>query len=458
MARRIGHIAGTTTMKTPSTRALRALALAFSLVAIRGDAQSDSARRLSLREAVQLAATGSDAIRAARFHTQEMSAAADEKHAALLPRADAEWMDGGHSFNTASFGIPFPGFSPHGSIIGPVRAIDIRGRISAPIFDAAARSDYRNAQAAVTRAGADADAAVQSVQLATASAYVRAERAEAQLRARAADSLLAKQLLDIANGELQAGTGVVLDVTRAQTQVARVRAQLGAARSERNRAQLELLRTIGLPLTTSLILTDSLDSPVAVTPQPSADDAVAEALRSRADVRAGADAVAASARAVSAMHAERYPDVSAFVDGGWTSAAYPYLQATHNYGIQLSYPIFDGSRRESRIAERSAALHAAEGRQRALETSVAAEVRSALFELTSASDQVSAARDAVTLAETAVAQARDRFATGVAGSGDVVSAQLELSAARIQFVDALTALQSARVSFASAQGHLANIP
>lgn len=433
------------------------ISLAFALTATGAAAQA-TPRPLSLRDAISLAISGSEVVHAAEFREQEADAVARERHAALLPRAGFSWFDGARTFNTASFGIPFPGFSPHGSIIGPVRTVDLRARIDAPIYDATARAEYRNAQALASRAEADVGSTSHTVLLNVANGYVRLERADAQLRARAADSTLAAELLGIANAELQAGTGVSLDVTRAQTQIARVRAQLGAARSERNRAQLDLLRMVGLPLTTSLTLSDSLDAVSATTSAANADDAVADALRSREDVKAGAAAVAATARAASALRAERYPDITAFADGGWTAAAYPYAQATYTYGFQLTLPIFDGSRRDSRVAERTAALRGAEARQHSLETSVAAEVRSALFEITSAGDQVSAARDAVSLAETAVGQARDRFAAGVAGSGDVVSAQLELSAARSQYVDALTALQSAQIALASARGHLASDP
>ena len=147
-----------------------------------------------------------------------------------------------------------------------------------------------------------------------------------------------------------------------------------------------------------------------------------------------------------------------FGDDGYTAAKYPYLQRTYTYGVQVSVPIWEGSRRESRVEERDAVLRGADLRKRDLETQIAVDVRAALLDLSAAREQVAAASDAVSFAEQAVAQARDRFRTGVAGSGDVVSAQLDASASRSQLVDALTALQSARVALARAQGRLSAMP
>ena len=68
------------------------------------------------------------------------------------------------------------------------------------------------------------------------------------LEARLADSSLAADLLNIAQQQLRAGVGIALDVTRAQAQLASTRAQLIAARSERDRSQLDFLRALGLSL------------------------------------------------------------------------------------------------------------------------------------------------------------------------------------------------------------------
>src|SRR5205085_1871328 len=69
---------------------------------------------------------------------------------------------------------------------------------------------------------------------------------------------LAAELVSMPQRQLRAGVGVGLDVTRAQSQLASTRAQLIAARNERNRASLDLLRALGLPISSRVALSDSL--------------------------------------------------------------------------------------------------------------------------------------------------------------------------------------------------------
>lgn len=432
--------------------------VASAAFAFSARAQTATSRAVSLGEAVRLAASQSAAVQSASAQADVLEARMHGSRSALLPSIGAAWTDGKRSYNSASFGIPFPGFDPNGSIISGVRTIDARAHASMTVWNPVALSDYRNADAAARRGGADVVAVREAAMVAAAMAYVRAARGDAQVTARAADSSLAAELLGIAQQELRSGVGVVLDVTRAQVQVARVRAQLVAAREERDRARLELLRVTGLPLNTVVELRDSLAALPRAEAATTPEAAVAAALQERDDLRALGDAIAASARAVSAARDEWRPSVALFGDDGYTAAKYPYLQRTYTYGVQVSVPIWEGSRRESRVEERDAVLRGADLRKRDLETQIAVDVRAALLDLSAAREQVAAASDAVSFAEQAVAQARDRFRTGVAGSGDVVSAQLDASASRSQLVDALTALQSARVALARAQGRLSAMP
>ena len=228
---------------------LRSIALAAALLYGAGAhlmAQADSIHSLSLGDAARLAARQSGTALAARYRAEQAHGRARESRSALLPQVSANYSDGERTFNTASFGLQLPGFDPNGEVIGPVRTVDFRGRVVANLFDPAAIGRYRSAAAAAS--GADADAAVLTNQAASsaASAYVRALRAEAQVSARAADSSLATELLGIAQRQLSAGVGVALDVTRARAQLAGTRAQLIAARSERDRARLDLARALGL--------------------------------------------------------------------------------------------------------------------------------------------------------------------------------------------------------------------
>jgi outer membrane protein len=265
--------------------------------------------------------------------------------------------------------------------------------------------------------------------------------------------VLARELLNIAQSQLEAGVGVALDVTRAQSQLAGIRAQLISARNERDRAQLDLRRALNLSLDTPVELTDSLTS---VVPEDLALDeatATARALRDRPDLRAAEEQLRAARQTVSAIRAERLPSISAFGDEGTIGkSGSNRLLPTYTYGVQLSLPIFDGFRREGRIQEQEAVTRELDVRRRDLEQQASIDVRGALLDLAAAKEALTASRERLRLAEQEVAQARERFRAGVAGNADVVTAALTLNAARSQYVDVMTALQQARVSLARAEG------
>ncbi len=73
-------------------------------------------------------------------------------------------------------------------------------------------------------------------------------------------------------------------------------------------------------------------------------------------------------------------------------------------------------------------------------------------------NQVAAIRERLRLAEEELTLSRERFSAGVVGNAEVITAQLNITAARAQYVDALTALNSARVALARATGRVMALP
>ena len=420
-------------------------------------AQRDSLPPLSLGDAARIAAQQSGTALVAQARAEQARGRALESRSALLPQVSGSFSDGQRTFNTASFGLQLPGFPPNGEVIGPVRTVDIRGRIVANLFDPAALARYRTASSAAHGANAEAVSATnQAAAIATAS-YVRALRADAQVLARAADSSLAADLLAIARRQLEAGVGVALDVTRARAQLSGTRAQLIAARNERDRARLELLRSLGMPLTDSIRLRDTLDAGATIA-VPTEAEAIQSALDGRADLRAAGAAAQTARRALTAARSEWFPTIGVFGDDGVTSNGYSHLFPTYTYGVQFSLPVFTGFRTQARVQESSAAVKEADARLRDLELQVVTDVRGALLDLTSGQEQLAAARERLALGEQELAQARERFRAGVAGNADVITAQLSLDGARSNYIDALASLAMARVALARAQGRLLELP
>jgi outer membrane protein TolC len=424
---------------------------------------SDSTVRLTLGEAVRIAARQNPQVGSARSRLGASEARVTQRRADLLPSLSVAARQTGSTINSAAaFPIDFPSapgepalFDPKGSILGPLNVFDARARVSQTLLDVGALGRLRGAQTSVRAADADVSSAAEAAGMLAANAYLAVLRADAVYGARRADSTLAAELLRIAEDQLRAGTGVALDVTRARSQLTGARTQLIVARNDRDRTRVELARAMGLPLVT-LVLVDSLGAlPTATSTTEEA--ALADALRGRSDLRSISLQAQAARQQASAIRSEWVPTIGVFADEGQAYRLGRSSLPTYEWGVQMSLPVFDGFRREGRTEEQLAVARDFEMRERDLRIQVEADVRIALLNLTSSTEAVASARERLQLAEQEVAQARERFQAGVAGNADVITASLTLNTARTQYVDALTSYQAARVALARARGSITTI-
>jgi outer membrane protein TolC len=420
---------------------------------------------LSLGDAARLAAKQSGGVDVARQRVSQAEARVTQRRGALFPDLAAGIAQSERNLNSATFGFTFvnpvngrPLLRPDGEIIGPVPIVDIRYRLQQPLLDLGNVAKWRAAQSSVLAASADVQAQADLAAATAAAVYVRAARADAQLASRRADSALAADLLRIARDQLQAGTGIALDVTRAESQLANVRAQIIGARNDRERGLLELKRAVGLPLDAPLTLSDSLAGMPVGDVAPDAASALARATESRADVKALLAQETAQRAASEAIKWERTPQLGLVLDQGVIGKNWNRLLPTYSWGVQLSVGLFDGFRREGRVQEQIAASRETDAKLRDLRAQSALEVRAALLDLSAALEQVDAVRERLRLAEQEVSQAQERFRAGVAGNGDVITALLSLNQARTLRNDALASYQGSRVALARAMGDVQTLP
>ena len=426
---------------------------------------SQDAQPVTLGDAARLAAAHSAPALAAQLRTREAEARLKQKKADLLPTLSTTAVESGHTLNSATFGFSFPTpegeeplLDPNGQIIGPVNTLDLRAHVTVPAVDFAARARVAGARTSVRASEAAARSAAEQAAATAALAWLRASRADALVSARATDSTLADSLLIIANAQLTAGVGVALDVTRARSQVAAVHSQLISARGEQGRARLELIRAMGAPLESNVTLSGQLESIGATDDVPSEADAVATALRERSDIVAADRALEAGSQQARAIRAERLPTLAAFADDGAIGVTPSHMLNTYTWGVQVSIPVFDGSRRAGRLSEQQAVASGLELQRNELIREVTVQVRSALLDLGVSRDQVAAANGRLVLAEQEYRQAVDRFRAGVAGNADVISASLALNGARDGVINAQSGYQAARVELARAQGTATRLP
>jgi outer membrane protein TolC len=337
-------------------------------------------------------------------------------------------------------------------VVGPFNSVDIRARLTQDVFDFSSIRRYQSSRAAYRAAKSDRNTTDNSVSTNVAKAYLAALRANADVEAYQSNVALAEAVLKQSENQKRAGTGTGIEVTRASVQLANEKQHLLVVQNERNKAQLQLLRVMGLNLATELELTDKLGyepmDPITL------QQAEAEALKNRPDVKAQAEREAASRLNANAVKVERLPSLVAYADYGTTgvNGATVALLPTRDYGFALRVPIFDGGRRDARRSETASQFRQERVRTNDLHEQIDLDVRMALDSLNSAEEQVKVAEAGLSLSQSEFTQARRRYEAGVASSLEVTDAQTRLERARDNRIDALFNHSIARFDLGQATG------
>ncbi|HTT69495.1 MAG TPA: TolC family protein [Gemmatimonadales bacterium] len=425
------------------------LAGLIAMAPVRGAAQSAPAPSLTLAGAVQRATERAPGIEAASFRVDEARSRVGEARAQLLPSFSVAgtWLN--RSENLAAFGLTLPGIA----YVQPFNNWDARVRVDQAVLDLSGWQHLRAQGYQTTGSVADRAAAVQAAAGAAALAYLRAVRAASLLAARQADQDIAAQLLSLADAQVQAGVSAPLDATRARTQLVAAQGALIVARNQRQKADIDLALALGADPGTTYRLADTLTGDLGASLAP-ADTvaALALALERRADLAsetAAGDRARAEGRSIAY---ERLPRIDLAADYGPNGMTVPTTRLTQDVALVVSIPLLDGFRREARGAEQRAVAQESDARAGDLRRRIAAQVRSALLDLGSGIEQHGVAAQRLALAMEELDEARERFASGVAGNIDVITAQSNLNLARDVEIDSRYATAAARVSLAFAAG------
>jgi len=416
------------------------------------DAQEPASIRLSFADAVRRVTSqeAPPSVELAGLRTEESRARVTQARSGLLPSLSVGGLWSNRTLNPKSLGFSFPGLP---SLIGPFDVVDGRVYLQQTIFDFSKLKRVNAAKSQLNASSAEGSATEESAAQVVAVAYARAARALAVVSARRADSALAAELVTLANAQVQAGVSASIDVTRARVQLSESAGRLILATAQLERAKIDLARSLGLATDAAIELTDTLSLQMGDANVPtSRDSAVAQAIAVRPDLAAEVARGNAARTAASAISAERLPRLDLAADYGLTGNTAPKSIATRQVGVQITWPILDGFRREGRLAEQKSVAQQSDVRAKDLRQQVAADVDAALLDLRSAAAQQSISGDRLRLAAEEVSQARQRFEAGVAGNIEVINAQESLVRAREADIDARFAGLTAKIALARSVG------
>ncbi len=414
--------------------------------------------QLSLRKAVEiaLAPEGNTRVQIAQEEMEQAKARANESRAALLPNVDGYFQFESETVNLKAFGLNFQLPTLFGqrftipTFVGPFDVMDVRAEGTQNVFDLSSIFNYKGARAMVGAAKQDRESANRQATDQVARAYLTGIRADAALETAHANVQLSQALLDLAQSQKTAGTGTGIEVTRAEVQLANDRQRLLVAENDRDRAYLQLLKTIGLKLETKIALTDKM----AYLPMDPIDEAkaVETARANRTEMKAQLDREHGARLTYDATKYERIPSLSAFGNYGDIGTGVGSALPTRTYGVSLRIPVFDGGRRDAQRAETASRMREERVRTADLKDQIDLDVRLALDSLHSADAQVKTAEEGLRLSEQELAQAERRYKAGVADSVEVTDAQTRLSRARDNRIEALFNYNVARIDLGTAMG------
>lgn len=412
--------------------------------------------RLSMQDAMRLALDSAPATQISQFEIDAAVATRREAIGALLPDVDLRLRRSTRTFNLEASGFPAPPGADE--VIGPFDGYDARVRVQQPLLDLASWSRLREASHSADATRSDRERTLEEAAQGAALAYLKAARSSATRDARDSDLRLAEELLAAARDREAAGTVAGIEVTRAETRVTAARSARLNADHTWGRAQVALALSLGIDPSSHFELVDRLDATSIDAVDGPIDGptsgAVERAHVARAELERDQATLRATEARITGIGREGLPALRLSADYGWDGIALDRMHATGQLALELTTPLFDGQRRNSRQQRERARLAAQESAERALRDRIAAEVRTATLDLASANEQAAVTEEQLRLADLEVTQARDRFENGISGNLEVIEAQSSRVQAQDARIDARFRVAVARIDLKRALGDL----
>src|SRR5215472_710377 len=366
---------------------------------------------------------------------------------ALLPQVNAGASENVEQVSKASVGIQIPQIP---AVIGPFSYSTAQATASQTLFSFESIQHFRAARSTEEAAQLGYSDTLDVITLIVGSAYLQVIQASSRVTTEEAQVKNAQALYDQAVDQVQAGTSSKIDATRSGVQLHTEQYNLSIAGNNFAITKLNLSRAIGLPLGQAFDLADQLPYS-EINPQ-TVEDALSAAYKSRSDFRAALSSLKSAQQQLSATRAERYPVLAANGDYGVQGPNPGNLHGAFTFQAGVSVPLFTSGRIKGDITEAEAALRQRKAEAENLRGQIDYDVRTAFLNLQAAREQVEVSRQNVDLANENLSRSKERFASGVTDSVEVVQAEQSLASANDQYISSLYSHNLTKLQLARALG------
>ncbi len=406
------------------------LVVPFALcVAVASAQDAPSGPAMRLREAVSYALEHSPDLKSSQAEVQRREGLAVGARSPLLPQvelsADASRtrFEHGYPFGAPPSLLRFDTAVYTGSADLKFLVWDF-GRTGLEL--AAARERVEAARAGVDRRR-------QEIVFETARLYLQA-LAQSDLIASADARIRSLQsLLDRTNELVTAGRAVPVDALKIRTRLAQVESDLATLHSSRRTSLSVLAATMGFEGELPALTYTPVSSPLLPSDRPEGD-LLREAVASRAEIAAQDHEVRSGERAEQAARRSGWPRIdfrASVIEYGSSSPvgfpqligqllpAFPATAAPASgaatdwlVGVHVSFPVFDGGRRNGQIQAAAAQAEQARLARQQLALRIGREVRTAVADLEAAQSRAKSLRDSVAESERVLHDERLKYEAG----------------------------------------------
>jgi outer membrane protein len=269
-----------------------------------------------------------------------------------------------------------------------------------------------------------------------------------QVNQESVDSLVAH--LKNVQAQYDVGTVAKSDVLRSEVELANAQQNLIKAQNNYDLAIANLNNVIGLPLATEIKLKEELKYIKFGQPL---DDCVNYALTNRPDVTQARANLDSAKEGVKVARSGYLPKVALSAAKDWYDADFPG-DKNHNWtiGLTTSLTVFDTQLTRSQVKEAEYNVVKMSETARQTNDTVALEVRQAYLSMKEAEKRIETSKVAVDKAEEDFKIAQVRYNAGVGTNLDVIDAQVALTQAKTNYVQALYDYNTSKANLDKAMG------
>lgn len=383
--------------------------------------------QISLEKAVEMALETNPTV---KISLAENEVARANKDSAKASRWFTISFD--HSFSRGGYYDPNPllgnsgaGNSYSNSISASI-PLYTGGKLSGTIEQAV--QDYRSSQYGVSEA-------YQEVKLSATDAFFTVLQTKDALELSQESVTRLQAHLDNVQAQYDVGVVAKIDVLRSDVELADAEQTRIKAENAYNLALASLNNVIGLPLATEVEVTEKLAYEEYTN---TLDNCILFALANRPELFQAEASVESAKAGVKVARAGYMPQVSASASNAWSDNNWPGDDNENwGVGIGLSINVFDSGVTAAKVNAAKATLVKAEETYRQTKDSIQLDVRSNYLNLREAEKRIATSKVAVASAEEDYNIAQVRYRAGVGTNLDVMDAQVALTEAQNNYIQAL---------------------